>query len=122
LVGRGGTVLATYPRFTTLEDPEGNELCVHQPMSNVRATAGATDADPGRARLLPVKTCLYANQLDAMGLSDDAQPDVRRVRHLADAEAFELDVGAARVIEQPNAVTEQNRRDAYEDLVDLACV
>jgi hypothetical protein len=28
LVGRGGTVVATYPRFTTLADPEGNELCV----------------------------------------------------------------------------------------------
>jgi 4a-hydroxytetrahydrobiopterin dehydratase len=28
LVALGGTVVATYPRFTTLADPEGNELCV----------------------------------------------------------------------------------------------
>jgi hypothetical protein len=28
LVALGGTVVATYPRFTTLADPEGNELCI----------------------------------------------------------------------------------------------
>ena len=28
LVALGGTVVATYPRFTTLADAEGNELCV----------------------------------------------------------------------------------------------
>jgi hypothetical protein len=28
LVGLGGTVVAVYPRFTTLTDPEDNELCI----------------------------------------------------------------------------------------------
>lgn len=28
LVALGGTVLAVFPRFTTLADPEGNELCL----------------------------------------------------------------------------------------------
>jgi 4a-hydroxytetrahydrobiopterin dehydratase len=28
LVALGGRVVANYPRFTTLADPEGNELCV----------------------------------------------------------------------------------------------
>jgi 4a-hydroxytetrahydrobiopterin dehydratase len=28
LVGVGGTVLAVYPRFTVLADPEGNEVCL----------------------------------------------------------------------------------------------
>jgi hypothetical protein len=30
LVALGGTVLAEHPRFTTLADPEGNELCVNR--------------------------------------------------------------------------------------------
>jgi 4a-hydroxytetrahydrobiopterin dehydratase len=30
LVALGGTVLAEHPRFTTLADPEGNELCINR--------------------------------------------------------------------------------------------
>ncbi len=37
---------------------------------------------------------------------------------MGQAEAFELDVGPARVVEQPDAVAEQNGRDAHEDLVE----
>jgi hypothetical protein len=34
------------------------------------------------------------------------------------AQPFELDVGPTRVIEQPDAVAEQDGRDAHEDLVE----
>ena len=40
------------------------------------------------------------------------------MRRLGQAEAFELDVGPARAVEQPDAVAEQHPRDAHEDLVD----
>jgi hypothetical protein len=41
---------------------------------HVQATARATDGDPGRARpvMVKVKTGLYADQVGAKGLSDDA--------------------------------------------------
>ncbi len=37
---------------------------------------------------------------------------------MGQAEAFELDVGPARAVEQPDAVAEQDGRDAHEDLVE----
>ncbi|MDB5058454.1 MAG: hypothetical protein JWO59_1926 [Chloroflexi bacterium] len=56
--------------------------------------------------------------MSTKGSLDDAQPEVRRLRRLGQAEAFELDGRPARVIEQPDAVAEQHRHDAHEDLVD----
>jgi len=38
---------------------------------------------------------------------------------MGQAEAFELDVGPARAAEQPDAVAEQNGRNAHEDLRDV---
>src|ERR1035441_68737 len=60
---------------------------------------------------------LCACPMSTKGSSDDAQPEVRRQRRVGQAEAFELDVGPAPAVEQPDAVAEQDGRDAHEDLV-----
>ncbi|MGW2200345.1 hypothetical protein ACWCSH_49615, partial [Streptosporangium sp. NPDC001682] len=52
------------------------------------------------------------------GSADDAEPDARRVRHLGQFDAFELDVGPARVVEQPDAVAQHDGHDEHEDLVE----
>src|SRR6266545_2543161 len=54
----------------------------------------------------------------ATGSSNDAEPEVRRSRRVGQADAFELDVGSAWAVEQPDAVTEQDGRDEHEDLVE----
>src|ERR1039458_10901056 len=61
---------------------------------------------------------LCACPMSTKGSSDDAQPEVRRQRRVGQAEAFELDVGPAPAVEQPDAVAEQDGRDAHEDLVE----
>src|ERR1039458_10693730 len=61
---------------------------------------------------------LCACPMSTKGSSDDAQPEVRRQRRVGQAEAFELDVGPAPAVEQPEAVAEQDGRDAHEDLVE----
>jgi hypothetical protein len=41
LVALGGTVLAVFPRFTTLADPEGNELCLTVHETSLPGSVGA---------------------------------------------------------------------------------
>src|SRR6266508_2023233 len=52
------------------------------------------------------------------GSSGGASPYVRRLRRVGQAEAFELDVGPTRAIEQPDAVAEQDGRDEHKDIVE----
>ncbi len=52
-------------------------------------------------------------------LADDAQPEVRRVWHLCQAEPFERDIGPAWVVEEPDAVTEQDGGDADQDIIEF---
>src|SRR4051794_6701237 len=56
------------------------------------------------------------------GSADDTEAEVRGVRDVGQAQAFESDVPTARVVEEPDTVAEQHRRDAHEDLVDHAFV
>src|ERR1700730_5092182 len=49
---------------------------------------------------------------------DDAQPEVRRLRGLGQAEALEPDAGPAWAVEEPGAVAEQDRQDGHRDLVE----
>src|SRR5215471_6637573 len=55
-------------------------------------------------------------------LPQDPEPQPGRQRCLADTDAFQPDVCAALVVEEPDAVTEQYGSDEHEHLVKLAGV
>lgn len=51
-----------------------------------------------------------------------AEPEVRHLGRFSQADPFKLDVGAARMLVQPNTITKQAGRNVHQDLVEDSCV